>query len=101
MNIKISEQIISPVVAEYNETFGGSAGILESKEAVLSGQGGTLDSMELVNFVVMVEGKIQQVTGKNIGLMTEEALTAKDNPFLTLGNLEKYVAAKLGITGTP
>jgi hypothetical protein len=99
MNIKISDQIIAPLVIEYNEAFGGATRILASKDAVLSGQGGTLDSMELINFIVMAESKIREVTGKNIGLMTEEALTLNPSPFLTLGNLENYISAKLGATG--
>ena len=97
MNIEISEQIISPAVEEYNQAFGPSSQIQASKDAVLSGQGGTLDSRELVNFIVIVERRMRTVAGKDIRLVNEEALARKPSPFLTLANLEKYVADKLGV----
>ncbi len=95
--MNISEQVIAPAVAEYNQTFGDSARIQEAKDAILSGQGGTLDSLELVNFVVMVERNIRTVTGKDIRLVTEQALALNPSPFLNLRNLEKLIADKVGV----
>src|SRR5438128_12208494 len=96
MNIEISEQILLPAVDEYNQAFGDSSRMRGARDAILSGRGGTLDSLELVNFIVIVERKLRAVAGKEIRLVTEEALAQQPSPFLTLENLEKYIADKLG-----
>jgi hypothetical protein len=97
--MNIFESIILPAVEEYNQTFGPSSQVHKSREALLSGQGGPLDSLELVNFVVVVERQIHAATGKEFRLVTEEALSMKDSPFLTLGSLERFIENTIGTSG--
>ena len=89
--MNIYEQILLPSVKEYNEICDPSNRIEESPTARLSGQGGPLDSLELVNFIVVVEKKIRVLSGKEARLVTEEALGRSSSPFLSLDALEKFV----------
>jgi hypothetical protein len=97
--MNIFESIILPAVDEYNQTFGPSSQIEKSREALLSGQGGPLDSLELVNFVVLVERKIHAATGKEVRIVTEESLAMKESPFLSLGGLDRFIEAMIGASG--
>lgn len=82
---------------EYNQSCDPSYRIDESPAARLSGQGGPLDSLELVNFIVVVERNIRLLTGKEVRLVTEEALARGSSPFLSLDALGKFVKEVPGL----
>jgi hypothetical protein len=98
--MNVYEQVLLPAAEDYNRTFNQGGQVQKSRDALLSGDGGALDSLELVNFIVVVERKIRETTGKEVRLVTEEALRAKSSPFLTLNGLEQFINERLGSGGT-
>ena len=91
----IYQEILFPAAEEYNRTFSQGGQVQKSKDAPLSGQGGGLDSLELVNFIMVVEKKVQEATGKEMRLVTEEALSLDSSPFRNLASLEKFLSELL------
>jgi acyl carrier protein len=61
---------------------------------VLVGEGGRLDSLGLVNFVLALERRLAEVSGRQISVI--DLLTSADGiPFDTLGSLRDLLARKL------
>ena|ERR1700738_3677500 len=87
----VLEKIIYPVVDETNTLFTAENRLGKSPEAALFGQGAPLNSLGLVTFIVAVEERIENETGKAVRLVSEEAMSRKNSPFLTLGRLAAYI----------
>lgn len=60
-------------------------------ETVLFGPGGELDSLGLVNLIVLLEEKISDEFGVEIVLTDERAMSEKHSPFRTVQALGDYV----------
>jgi len=58
----------------------------------LFGDEGGLDSLGLVNLVVLVEQKVRDEMGVKISLADERALSQKDSPFISIHSLVQYVS---------
>ena len=61
----------------------------------LIGKDAGLDSLGLVNLIVLVEEKIQQGFGVGITLVDERAMSQSKSPFRTLGSLSELVEEQL------
>lgn len=88
-------KIIYDTVDEINLEIDEDKKIDKSSNTVLYGGSGTLDSFELVNFVVLLEEKIENELQKTISLTDEKALSQKTSPFRTTESLVKYIALLL------
>src|ERR1039457_2264349 len=64
-----------------------SEGLKKESGSVLFGLDGGLDSINLVNFIVIVEERFQKVTGRSLSLMSPEVMVMEESPFRTLGSL--------------
>jgi hypothetical protein len=61
---------------------------------VLVGEGGRLDSLGLVNFVVALERRLAEHTGRNVSVI--DLLTTGDGiPFDTLGSLRDLLVRRM------
>ena len=58
----------------------------------LFGQGGQLDSLDLVRFVFLVEEEVQQKAGKSVALTDEKAMSQRSSPFASVGSLADYIS---------
>lgn len=83
-------------VDEINLTLPPGSTIEKRLDAELSGPGGVLDSMGMVNLVVETEQQIEDAFGVFINLADEKAMSAEPNPFKTIETLVLYIAAMLG-----
>jgi len=55
-------------------------------------KGETLDSVDFVGFLMLIEDRIFEQTGRSIKLMASgRVFTLADSPFRTVGTLEKYI----------
>jgi hypothetical protein len=71
---------------------------LESSDAtVLCGEGAALDSLGLVNLVVLLEREIADTTGVQLSLSEDPDLLGEHGPLGTLGELRSYLAGRLRI----
>ena len=55
------------------------------------GNEGILDSLDLVNFIILIEEEIFNKTGKQITLVNENAFSRTKSPFYNMETLSKYI----------
>ncbi|NGP60488.1 hypothetical protein L3476_21650 [Paenibacillus thiaminolyticus] len=63
----------------------------QGKETPLYGKDGVLDSLALVNFVVLLEQQLEDHFDVNIQIVSDKAMSQKTSPFLTIGTLSDFV----------
>ena len=80
---KITNLVFS-VIDEINKELSKDEHIIKSLDSVIYGSNGQLDSLGLVNFVVAVEQKIEDVFEKSINLADDKAMSEKNSPFQTI-----------------
>ena len=61
-------------------------------DAVLSGDGGALDSLGLVTLILLVEQGAAERLGVQISLSDDRALSQEENPFGSANALAAYIA---------
>jgi acyl carrier protein len=66
-----------------------------SPETILAGDGG-LDSLGLVNFVVLLEEKMPAITGKDISLISDGMDFQGGGVFATVRTLKEYIIESVG-----
>jgi acyl carrier protein len=76
-------EILFPAVDEAKRTIPSASSLERTPESPLFGDGG-LDSMGLVRFIVLVEERIQDLTGVEITLASDKAMSRKSSPFKSL-----------------
>ena len=89
------QQAIDAAIADVNLTLRKEDTPLTSNAAlVLVGDGGRLDSLGLVNFVIALEQRLAETAGRPISVI--DLLTSGDGvPFDTLGSLRDLLIAKM------
>ena len=87
---KITNLVFS-VIDEINKESSKEEQIIKALDSVIYGSHGELDSLGLVNFVVAVEQKIEDVFGKSINLADDKAMSQKNSPFQTVETFVNYI----------
>ena len=87
---KITNLVFS-VIDEINKESSKEVQIIKALDSVIYGSHGELDSLGLVNFVVAVEQKIEDVFGKSINLADDKAMSQKNSPFQTVETFVNYI----------
>ena len=88
---KTIENIIINAVQEINERLPKEQQISNTSKTVLFGKDGQLDSLGLVNILIIIEQNIEDEFDKSITLADERALSQKYSPFSTVGTLLDYI----------
>ena len=88
-----NEQITGLLFEALNEIdFDDSGGKPEvSEDTVIYGDEGLLESIQLVNFIVAVERKIEETFGKTVSIADEKAISQRNSPFRTVKALCDYI----------
>jgi acyl carrier protein len=87
-------QILSLVIdaaSELNQSLASPIALSEGESAVLYGHQGVLDSLELVNFILLVEERILDATGAPITLAEDRAMSQFRSPFRSVGSVTDYI----------
>lgn len=82
-------------VSELNEQLPQAARLRPSLETVLTGTGGSLDSLGLINFIVLAEEKLEDAFGRRISLIDGDVAGERAEVFSTLRTLTDYVIGLL------
>jgi len=90
---------INSAIDDLNEVLEPDERLAKSAQVALIGQDARLDSLGLVNLIVLVEEKIQQQFGVGITLVDERAMSQSKSPFRTLGTLAEFVQEQLADHG--
>lgn len=72
----------------------GSASLKKSdinNDTRLLGSGSGIDSLDLVNIIVVIEDKVENEYGKSVTIANEEAMSRAKSPFINVESLAKYV----------
>ncbi len=94
----IKEKIIDSIfkaVEEINQQLPQERRLKKSPDTLLFDESGDLDSLGLVNLVVLTEQNIEEELGVTITLTDGKAIAQKNNPFKTIGTLIDYIASLL------
>ena len=95
----ISEQAVTEmvfgVIDGINKHAKGKKKLEKSLDYQLYGDGGNLDSMDLVGFIVDVEQSVVKNFGVSVALANEKSLSQTNSPFRTVGTLIEYVVTLL------
>ena len=78
-------------IDELNEQFSDEKKLSKSKETVLFGSNGKLDSLGLVNLSIITEQIIEDNFAISITIADERAISQKHSPFRTVGSLADYI----------
>ena len=84
-------EVIYKSINEMNSQLDDKIKLVESTETVLMGSDGKLDSLALVNLIVVIEQNIEDKFDVSITIADERAMSQKHNPFRTIGTLAKYI----------
>jgi acyl carrier protein len=97
------EQVLLAVysaVDELNQQLPGNSQVAKSPDSILFGDSGTLDSLSLINFITLVEERVEQQLGKSVSLMDADSLSPKNSPFRTVSTLTEYIQRLLAGSDT-
>jgi D-alanine--poly(phosphoribitol) ligase subunit 2 len=89
---KVKKCIFS-VIDEINQELSDEKKLVKSLSTILVGQGSQLDSLGLVNLIVMIEDAIDDDLGFAITLADEKAMSQKESPFKTVETLISYTSS--------
>ena len=91
MNFEDVLKVVVDSVAELNLQLDESHQLELSPETQLFGRGSKLDSLGLVNLLVLVEEKTADTFGKSVTIADEKAMSQKNSPFRTVQTLAEYL----------
>ncbi|NPV76422.1 MAG: acyl carrier protein [Anaerolineae bacterium] len=84
---------VMEAVEELNLQLEEQQQIAVAPDTVLFGKGGKIDSLGLVNLIVILEGILQDAYNLDISLADERAISQKNSPFRTVQSLAEYILA--------
>ena len=86
--------VIRQCLDELNQQLPDELQVSGSPETVLVGDGGTLDSLSLINLLVMLEDAAESKLGVSLSLVDEEIMTRDDGPYRTVASLAEWIASQ-------
>ena len=94
LNEKIT-RLLFDVIDEFNAQLTDDEKLEKNINTVLFGDEGKLSSLDLVNFIVAIEQKIEDVFNKTVSIANEKAVSRKKSPFRTVETIIDYVSLLL------
>ena len=88
--VDVVREILFPAVDEARLTIPSAASLEKSLDGPLFGDSG-LDSLGLVRFIVMVEDRIEDLTGIRLSLASDRAMSRRTSPFKNLKTLADFI----------
>jgi acyl carrier protein len=89
-------RLIYPAIDEIADGAEKDLNLVKVETTELFGPRSALDSVGLVNLIVIVEEAIERETGRTIRLVSERAMSRRHSPFKTVASLAEYIEELLG-----
>ncbi len=86
-------QWIYNVIDETNEQLDNKQRLSKTLDTVLIGEGGKLDSLGLINFIVGLEQLVQEQAGVTITLADQMLDASQTSPLRTVDSLATHIAS--------
>ncbi|MEL7480273.1 MAG: hypothetical protein AAGJ29_01815 [Pseudomonadota bacterium] len=83
-------EAIFAAIDELNPQLAEERRLEKTEEALVFGEDAPFDSLDLVNFVMIVEQNIADATGAEIVLASEAAMSRKRSPYRSIAALADY-----------
>lgn len=83
--------VIKRALTQLNSELPAGEQIFISEDTLLFGVGAPLDSLSLVSVIVDVEMEISDLTGKNISITDDRAMSRPVSPFDSVKTLADYI----------
>ena len=77
-------------IDEMNPQLSEERQLTKAEDALIYGEGAPLDSLDLVNLVMATEQHIMDLTGDELVLASEAAMSRKRSPYRSVGALADY-----------
>ncbi len=77
-------------IDEFNPQLKPELQLQKAPDALIYGEGAPLDSLNLVNLIMLVEQHIMDLTGVDIVLASEAAMSRKRSPYRSVQALAEY-----------
>jgi len=84
-------KILFDSIDELNLDLDSEEKILKDENTVVFGENSGLDSIGLVNFITIIEERLEEETGHFVTIADERALSFEDSPFKTISTLRNYI----------
>jgi len=84
---------IYQTIDEVNRQLPGGSTLAKSPLTVLTGEGGSLDSLGLITLLVGIEDALQ-ARGIQLAVLDEDALAEAGGPYRTVGSLRDWMVAR-------
>ena len=86
-------RIVYDAIDVVNRQLPASKRLHKSPDTVIVGAGGSLDSLGIVTFIILLEEKVGEAFGTTVQLLDEQILV-EDSPFQSIGALTHYIATR-------
>ncbi|MEL7546793.1 MAG: hypothetical protein AAGJ84_09085 [Pseudomonadota bacterium] len=83
-------QAVYNAIEELNPQLQDDRQLQPDEHCLIFGEGAPLDSLDLVNLVMAVEQHIMDLTGDELVLASEAAMSRKRSPYRSVGALADY-----------
>ncbi|MGH1366138.1 MAG: hypothetical protein ACRBF0_21440 [Calditrichia bacterium] len=87
--------LVMEAVTELNELREEDEKLDTTASTMLYGEGSSLDSLSLVNLIVIAEEKIEDQFDAAITLADEKAMSLRNSPFRSIDSLADYICTRL------
>lgn len=84
-------KVVYAAIDELNSNLSEEDRINKSLAETLIGGAGKMDSLGMINLIVAVEQKIEEEFKQTVSLANDNAMSAQNSPFKTVGSLIDYV----------
>ncbi|MEO0882580.1 MAG: hypothetical protein AAFY34_07570 [Pseudomonadota bacterium] len=90
LNRESALQAIYNAIDELNPQLQEGRQMVAAEDTLVFGEGAPLDSLDLVNLIMAVEEHIMDLTGDELVLASESAMSRKRSPYRSVGALADY-----------
>lgn len=85
------KDLIKESIDELNEQLDDDKQLMYSSEVRLLGKNASIDSMEFVTFITILEERISDELDQDIKIVSDKAFSRERSPFLSFESLEEFV----------
>ena len=92
--MELNQQVIEAIywaIDEINMQLPADRRIKKSLDTALSGGASKLDSLGLVNLILITEDKIEDLLGVTGDIADQRAVSQENNPYRTISSLSQYI----------
>jgi acyl carrier protein len=89
------KKIIYDVIDEINEQLTEEKRLEKSSNTIIVGEGGVLDSLGVINFLVSLEDRVATQTGQPVALLKDDLIDEQSGTLRTVESISEYIAGNV------